>query len=259
MRWTGQIYIEDPGNYTFYLRSDDGSRLTIGGETIVDNDGLHADLEKSDTVHLDAGYHNIRVEMFENYGAAGVTLSWRLPGSATKEVVPSDVLFRDARGVLNITTDRDLLIPVGAAVVDAAGVGNVAAVVERGCDRRLLRLRHTSVFNRIPSFVDGNLLHNDAAAGQGHRDSADRPAHPRDNRFGVRAGDDRPLGRHPIRPTGPDGLRRGSRRRYRSSAKRSPMWRPSVAERTYPRPPTRLLRSGTDLGFGGCGTIRSTI
>ena len=40
-RYSGYIYIETPGLYTFSTTSDDGSNLSIDGNEIVDNDGLH--------------------------------------------------------------------------------------------------------------------------------------------------------------------------------------------------------------------------
>ena len=47
VRWTGLIRIPKDGNYTFFLESDDGSRLSLGGKQIIDNGGLHAMEEKS--------------------------------------------------------------------------------------------------------------------------------------------------------------------------------------------------------------------
>jgi len=41
VRFTGEIAIEKNGTYTFYLASDDGSRLLIDGAEVIDNDGIH--------------------------------------------------------------------------------------------------------------------------------------------------------------------------------------------------------------------------
>lgn len=45
--FTGFINIPADGAYQFFLESDDGSRLTINGETIITNDGIHAMVERS--------------------------------------------------------------------------------------------------------------------------------------------------------------------------------------------------------------------
>ncbi len=47
IRWTGKIKIPKDGTYTFFLESDDGSRLLIDGKIVVDNGGLH-DMQTQD-------------------------------------------------------------------------------------------------------------------------------------------------------------------------------------------------------------------
>jgi len=62
IRWTGKLRTPKDGNYTFFLESDDGSRLFIDGKQVVDNGGLHAMEEKSGEVELKAGEHELKVE-----------------------------------------------------------------------------------------------------------------------------------------------------------------------------------------------------
>jgi len=90
IRWTGKIKIPKDGTYTFFLESDDGSRLLIDGKTVVDNGGLH-DMQTQDAnVDLKAGEHDLKIDYFENEndGGSGCVLSWRLKGGE-KEVVPA--------------------------------------------------------------------------------------------------------------------------------------------------------------------------
>jgi hypothetical protein len=91
IRWTGKLRVPKDGNYTFFLESDDGSRLFIDGKEIVDNGGLHAMEEKSGDVQLKAGDHELKVEFFENEVDAGCKFSWQLPGKE-KEIVPAAAL-----------------------------------------------------------------------------------------------------------------------------------------------------------------------
>ena len=63
--YTGRFWIDKPGLYRFALTSDDGSRLDIDDQTIVDNDGLHSAVTKSGSVELSGGIHRIRVQYFQ--------------------------------------------------------------------------------------------------------------------------------------------------------------------------------------------------
>ena len=91
-RHTGFVKIDTAGDYTFYLNSDDGSKMWLDSAEFIDNDGLHGMLEESSTETLGVGYHSIRVEFFENGGAAGLILSWQGPG-ISKQVVPASALY----------------------------------------------------------------------------------------------------------------------------------------------------------------------
>lgn len=95
--WTGLIRIPKDGGYTFYLDSDDGSRLFIDGKQVVDHGGTHDMTEMSGRVELMAGDHELKVEFFDAEEEAGCILSWETAGQA-KAVVPSTALFHKAAG-----------------------------------------------------------------------------------------------------------------------------------------------------------------
>jgi glucose/arabinose dehydrogenase len=90
------LHVPAHGTYTFRLISDDGSRLTIDDQLVVDNDGLHAELGKDGTVNLTAGAHPLFIEFFENGGGQILRLQWRTPGSDTFTLVPNSALSTDA-------------------------------------------------------------------------------------------------------------------------------------------------------------------
>ena len=91
IRWTGNLRVAKEGKHTFFLESDDGSRLFIDGKQIIDNSKRHHMTEKSGEVELTAGPHAIKVEYFENEVDAGCLFSWQ-PPAGNKEIVPSSVL-----------------------------------------------------------------------------------------------------------------------------------------------------------------------
>ncbi len=88
----GNVFIPTAGDYTFFLNSDDGSKLYIDGAALVDNDGSHAMQEKGSTISLSAGFHAIRVAFFEATGSEGLETRIQGPGMA-KMPIPSEMLF----------------------------------------------------------------------------------------------------------------------------------------------------------------------
>ena len=63
--YSGRFWIENAGLYGFALLSDDGAKLAIDDQVVIDNDGLHPPAEKNGEVELARGVHNIRVSYFQ--------------------------------------------------------------------------------------------------------------------------------------------------------------------------------------------------
>jgi PA14 domain len=63
--YKGRFWIEKPGTYQFALTSDDGAKLYIDDELVVDNDGLHPPEVKTARFGLSGGIHRIRVSYFQ--------------------------------------------------------------------------------------------------------------------------------------------------------------------------------------------------
>ncbi len=76
VRWSGFIEISETGEYTFSTNSDDGSRLFIDNNLVVDNGGVHG-LEKVEgKIHLLKGLHKIKIQYFQTGGLAVLELKW---------------------------------------------------------------------------------------------------------------------------------------------------------------------------------------
>jgi uncharacterized protein YkuJ len=80
------LTVPETGDYTFWLLSDDGSRLTIDGKTIIDNDGFHGEVEIMGRVSLTKGEHVIQVDYFENINAEALKLRYSFNQSKPKEL-----------------------------------------------------------------------------------------------------------------------------------------------------------------------------
>jgi hypothetical protein len=74
--WTGYLSVARSGFYKFATTSDDGSRLFIDDQLIVDNAGAHANTMRSGGVRLNAGAHQVRLEFFQAGGDFGLNWSW---------------------------------------------------------------------------------------------------------------------------------------------------------------------------------------
>ena len=83
---TGYVWAFQDGIYTFSTESDDGSRLLIGSEVVVDNDGLHGMVRVNGTISLASGWHQITIEFFERGGGAGLISTVSGPGIAETEL-----------------------------------------------------------------------------------------------------------------------------------------------------------------------------
>ena len=67
---TAALTVETAGTYEFRLISDDGSRLTIDDQVVIDHDGLHGADPKDGSTTLTAGDHDLVVDFFEAAAAS---------------------------------------------------------------------------------------------------------------------------------------------------------------------------------------------
>jgi beta-glucosidase len=97
VRWTGTLTPPTTGSYTFALTSDDGSRLLINGQQVIDNWRDQAANTETAQVTLTAGQPvQVEVDYYQAGGDAVVNLGWLPPdtdllGQATALAAKSDV------------------------------------------------------------------------------------------------------------------------------------------------------------------------
>ena len=79
VRWTGVIKVQTTGDYMFYLRSDDGSRLWIDNNPIINQWNDQAATTRQATLHLvkDVIY-NVKLEYYESALDAEVRMGYTL-------------------------------------------------------------------------------------------------------------------------------------------------------------------------------------
>lgn len=109
IRYTGYLQIDTSGSYTFYTTSDDGSKLYIDGTQVVNNDGAHGSQERSGSIALTTGLHDITVLFFENGGSENLSVQYQGP-SISKQNIPFSKLYSNCS--------------VAVADLDGDGVGD---------------------------------------------------------------------------------------------------------------------------------------
>jgi hypothetical protein len=75
-RWYGYLAVGQPANYTFATTSDDGSTLSIDGQLVVNNEGVHGMQTASGGIRLEPGSHFVLIEYAQAGGDYGMQWSW---------------------------------------------------------------------------------------------------------------------------------------------------------------------------------------
>ncbi|RDY60286.1 nucleotide pyrophosphatase [Flagellimonas nanhaiensis] len=87
------LEIDETSTYGFFTNSDDGSKLYVNGELVVDNDGNHGVRERGGRMDLEKGRHLIRVEFYN--GGGGYHLDVKYQGKEIpKQIIPANKLYR---------------------------------------------------------------------------------------------------------------------------------------------------------------------
>ncbi len=92
VRWTGLVKADYNETYTFYTLTDDGVRLWIDGNLIIDAwTDQAAPTEHNGSINLTQGWHDIKMEYYKNTGSAVAKLYYSSP-SVSKQIIPEDHL-----------------------------------------------------------------------------------------------------------------------------------------------------------------------
>ncbi len=92
-RFTGDFLAPQSGTYTFFTNSDDGSRLWINDEMVVDNWGMHGMQVRSGTIDLTANtLYRVRVDWMQGGGGAGLIVTYKGPGDEDQRLLDSNVV-----------------------------------------------------------------------------------------------------------------------------------------------------------------------
>ncbi len=125
-KFSTTIHVPVTGAYTFYLTSDDGSKLYINGlqpsNLVIDHDGWHGPTEKTGAINLTKGAHTLYVLYLEAYGDEVLNVKFSAPG-IQKQNIPDEMLgtlFASAATWANPAT------PVRPVNLVASGISSTA-------------------------------------------------------------------------------------------------------------------------------------
>lgn len=93
VRWTGQIEPQYSETYMFDTISDDGLRLWVNDQLLIDHWKNQSATEYTNSIALQAGTrYDIRLDYLQTNGAAQVHMYWFSP-SQPRQLIPTDVLY----------------------------------------------------------------------------------------------------------------------------------------------------------------------
>ena len=93
VRWIGELQAQFSEPYTLYTESDDGVRVWLDEQLVINDWFSHTNREASAVVNLVAGQHYLlRVEYFQNHGWTRMKLGWS-SASTPKRVIPQSQLY----------------------------------------------------------------------------------------------------------------------------------------------------------------------
>jgi len=93
VRWTGQVQPQFSETYIFDVNSDDGCRLWVNDQLLINKWQAQGDTDSTNAIALQAGTrYDLKLEYLQAGGAAQVHLNWYSP-SQSKEVIPNTSLY----------------------------------------------------------------------------------------------------------------------------------------------------------------------
>lgn len=89
----GLVRINEDGDYSFSLKADDGARLYIDNELVVDNDKPFKQFEKNGAIPLLSGLHRIKLYYYNYKGGSSIKLSYSVNGQDFNEFSTDNLFY----------------------------------------------------------------------------------------------------------------------------------------------------------------------
>ncbi|MEM8945911.1 MAG: DUF5060 domain-containing protein [Planctomycetota bacterium] len=123
IRWTGWVHVEQSGTWQFTTFSNDGVRLWVDDAQLINNWNQHPSVRDDGQIQLDAGWHPIRMEYFQQEGTTDARLLYSGPGQSETIIPQSNLSTTDPNAgdpVVSAGPDRVVLLPETSVVLDGS-------------------------------------------------------------------------------------------------------------------------------------------
>lgn len=87
IRWEGKFTAKTATTYEFKIKSKDAARLSIDGQMVVNNDGVHPAKEEKGSSLLNAGEHAFVIEYFQSKGPDVNLQIWVTPSKGQPKIL----------------------------------------------------------------------------------------------------------------------------------------------------------------------------
>lgn len=144
-RWTGRFNFPTAGNYTFSATTDDGVRVWLDGNQIINDWNGHAPTLNQVTVAVNAGLHEIRVEYFEGGGNAQISFDFSSASAGFNPNTPGNL----NNGLVSYWKLDDV-----GNINDAKNLNNGSAVGTSSVGGKILNARS---FNGTSDFISAPI------------------------------------------------------------------------------------------------------
>ncbi len=93
VRWTGQVQPQFSELYFFDVRSDDGCKLWVNGQLLIDRWRVQGATDWTNAIALQAGVrYDIQLDYFQDGGSASAQLYW-YSADQSKQIIPTTSLY----------------------------------------------------------------------------------------------------------------------------------------------------------------------
>jgi glucose/arabinose dehydrogenase len=152
IRWTGKVEAKYNENYTFYTTTDDGVRLWVNGQQVINNFRDQPTTEVSGNITLEAGKkYDIRLDYYDKAGKAVSKLAWS-SASQIKEIIPKSQLYSPGSPTATLQTTAT---PVTGSnnYIFSVNYSDDTAVDITSLDSSDIRVTGSNGFNQLATLV----------------------------------------------------------------------------------------------------------